>query len=225
MLSTDSSFPVVDFRELASAQVGDPELDKLHVLIPLFVLSKFLWLSQEECPSPATHPQAACDTSTGNLRPYVPQSYRRHVFNILHSMSHPGICNKQRLVTSHFVWPSINGDARRWACSCLHCQRAKVHKHTATPLAMLATPDARFDHVHIDFVGPLPPSNGPVDLRGLRLSPSQIVLLIQLPRPSSKLGSLGLEYPQPSPLTVADSLNPICGRLSLTYWSQSTPGQ
>ncbi len=131
MLSTDSSFPVVDFRELASAQVGDPELDKLHVLIPLFVLSKFLWLSQEECPSPATHPQAACDTSTGNLRPYVPQSYRRHVFNILHSMSHPGIRNKQRLVTCHFVWPSINADARRWARSCVFI--VSVRRFTNTP--------------------------------------------------------------------------------------------
>ena len=28
------------------------------------------------------------------------------------------------------------------------------------PLATFATPDARFDHVHIDLVGPLPPSNG-----------------------------------------------------------------
>ena len=46
---------------------------------------------------------------------------------------------------------------RRWARSCLHCQCANVHKHTAAPLATFATPDARFDHVHIDLVGPLPP--------------------------------------------------------------------
>ncbi len=48
---------------------------------------------------------------------------------------------------------------RRWARSCLHCQCANVHKHTAAPLATFATPDARFDHVHIDLVGPLLPSN------------------------------------------------------------------
>ena len=29
-----------------------------------------------------------------------------------------------------------------------------------TPLATFFTPDSRFDHIHIDIVGPLPPSNG-----------------------------------------------------------------
>ena len=29
-----------------------------------------------------------------------------------------------------------------------------------TPLSTFATPDARFNHVHIDIVGPLPPSCG-----------------------------------------------------------------
>ena len=29
-----------------------------------------------------------------------------------------------------------------------------------TPLSTFSAPDARFDHVHIDLVGPLPPSKG-----------------------------------------------------------------
>ena len=29
-----------------------------------------------------------------------------------------------------------------------------------TPLGTFATPDIRFDNIHIDIVGPLPPSNG-----------------------------------------------------------------
>ena len=79
-------------------------------------------------------------------------------------MSHPGIRATQRLVTSRFVWPNINSDVRRWARSCLKCQRAKIHRHNTTPLATFATPNARFDQVHIDLVGPLPPSNGNVYL-------------------------------------------------------------
>ena len=39
-------------------------------------------------------------------------------------------------------------------------QRVKVHRHTSTPLGTFPTPDARFDYVHVDIVGPLPPSNG-----------------------------------------------------------------
>jgi hypothetical protein len=53
---------------------------------------------------------------------------------------------------------------RKWARSCLQCQRAKVHHHVATPLGMFATPDARFDLIHIDLVGSLPSSNGCVYL-------------------------------------------------------------
>ena len=75
-----------------------------------------------------------------------------------------GIHSTQRLVTSRFVWPNINADVRCWAHSCPQCQRAKVHRHTTTPLGTFTTPDARFDHVHVDLLGPLPPSNGCVYL-------------------------------------------------------------
>ena len=54
----------------------------------------------------------------------------------------------------------MNNDIRTWTKSCLHCQRAKIHRHTITPLSTFATPDARFRQLHIDIVGPLPPSRG-----------------------------------------------------------------
>ena len=47
-----------------------------------------------------------------------------------------------------------------WARACLQCQRSKVHRHTVTPLSTFASPDIRFDHIHIDLVGPLPHSRG-----------------------------------------------------------------
>ena len=82
------------------------------------------------------------------------------VFNSLHSLSHPGIRATQKLVTALYVWPGINSDVRKWTKSCLECQRSKVQRHTFTPLGTFATPDARFNNVHIDLVGPLPSSNG-----------------------------------------------------------------
>ncbi len=100
----------------------------------------------------------------GIQRPYVPQRFRREIFDSLHSVSHPGIRTTQRLVTGKYVWPRINVDVRKWARSCLKCERAKVHRHIATPLGTFATPFARFEHIHIDLVGPLPPSNGCVYL-------------------------------------------------------------
>ena len=111
-------------------------------------------------PLPTTDGTFMCDMSTGTPRPYVPEPFRRVVFDTLHSLAHPGVRATQRLITAHYVWPRINADVRKWARSCLQCQRTKVHQHTVTPLATFATADARFDHVHLDLVGPLPPCKG-----------------------------------------------------------------
>jgi transposase InsO family protein len=51
-------------------------------------------------------------------------------------------------------------DCRAWARLCQPCQRSKVYRHTITPLGDFAPPAARFLHVHIDLIGPLPPSAG-----------------------------------------------------------------
>ena len=70
----------------------------------------------------------------------------------------PSVRATLQLVTSRYFWPGMNADVRRWARSCLQCQKAKVTRHTVTPLGTFNTPDARFDHIHIDLVGPLPTS-------------------------------------------------------------------
>ncbi|GBM26259.1 hypothetical protein AVEN_22806-1 [Araneus ventricosus] len=44
--------------------------------------------------------------------------------------------------------------------SCVKCQRAKVTRHTESPIDAFALSDARFAHIHIDFIGLLPPSDG-----------------------------------------------------------------
>jgi len=40
------------------------------------------------------------------------------------------------------------------------CQRNKIHKHTRLEPDRIPMPDARFQHVHLDLIGPLPLSNG-----------------------------------------------------------------
>ena len=82
------------------------------------------------------------------------------IFNSLHSLSHPGVKATQRLITARFVWPNINHDVKQWTCSCLQCQRSKVHRHTVSPLSTFATPDARFNQIYVHIVGPVPPSRG-----------------------------------------------------------------
>ncbi|GFY33633.1 hypothetical protein TNCV_4593451 [Trichonephila clavipes] len=51
-------------------------------------------------------------------------------------------------------------DIKNKVRACEKCQRAKVFKHTKAPLSTFALPDARFAHIHIDYIGPYPPSKG-----------------------------------------------------------------
>lgn len=146
----------VDFPALAAAQREDDELKHL--------LTATTALNLEWIPVPGSEDKVCCDTSVSRTRPFVPASLRRHVFESLHRLSHPGIRATQRLVTARFVWPGVNRDVRRWARECVACQRSKIQRHTSTALGTLPTPDSRFDHVHLDIVGPLPPCHGQVYL-------------------------------------------------------------
>ncbi|GBM88710.1 hypothetical protein AVEN_204006-1 [Araneus ventricosus] len=44
--------------------------------------------------------------------------------------------------------------------SCQTCQRSKIQRHTKSPIGIFSLPYARFAHINIDFIGPLPPSDG-----------------------------------------------------------------
>nr|VZI27511.1 unnamed protein product [Spirometra erinaceieuropaei] len=149
MVSTTTD--AIDFTLMAEAQRSDGELPQYR--------HENSSLRLQDVPLPTRTGTITCDLSTGHERPFVPATLRRRVFNALHNLSHPGVRATVKLITHRFVWPNINRDVRRWTRSCLPCQRAKTHRHTITPPGTFATPDARFSHVHIDLVGPLPPSN------------------------------------------------------------------
>ena len=136
---------------MAAAQAEDVELAQLRTNPSL----KFVSLPLLNCASNIT-----CDISTGKARPFVPLNYRRSVFDHFHSVSHPSIRSTVKLVTDRFIWLNIRKDLRLWAKNCVSCQRSKVHRHTITKPGTFALPDARFKHIHMDLVGPLPPSNG-----------------------------------------------------------------
>ncbi|GFY41209.1 transposon Tf2-11 polyprotein [Trichonephila inaurata madagascariensis] len=50
-------------------------------------------------------------------------------------------------------------DISNFTRSCLDCQKSKVASHNYSPLKSFQLPSARFDHIHLDLVRPLPPSN------------------------------------------------------------------
>ena len=147
-LHTDSTNDI-DFTAIAKAQHDDPDL--------LTLQSNAQPLELKAMPIPASDSTIICDVSTGVPRPYVPEKFRQAVFQSLHSLSQHSIRATQRLITSRFVWPHINKDIQKWTKSCIHCQKSKIQRHTATPFGNFPIPDNRFDNIHIDIVGPLPP--------------------------------------------------------------------
>ncbi|KFD60497.1 hypothetical protein M514_27333 [Trichuris suis] len=137
--------------QLAEAQSQDHTLE---------VLKRSPSLRMVEVHLPEFNIRLWGDMSTGKFRPYVPVGMRRDVFNSLHMLSHPSIRGTRQLVSQHYVWPAMNRDVGQWARSCMLCQKTKVQRHTRSPPAVFNVPDRRFDHVHLDLVGPLPASRG-----------------------------------------------------------------
>lgn len=100
-----------------------------------------------------------CDVSD-QIRIYVPTSLRRRIFDTTHKVSHPSGRTTKKMIARNFVWPSMQKDIAHWAKTCLACQRAKIHRHNIRTPEQIPVPDDRFSHVHLDIVGPLPPSKG-----------------------------------------------------------------
>ena len=149
------SLPSIDFSDIARAQETDPELS---ATVPTHSLQL------RGMPIPNSDGTILCDMSTGTPRPFVPLSYRRVVFHSLHDLSHPGIRATSKLISDRYVWPGMRRDLANWARACLACQQSKIHKHVSAPLGTFTEPSQRFAHIHVDIVGPLPPSQGKVYL-------------------------------------------------------------
>ena len=96
-----------------------------------------------------------CD-NTPIPRPIVPPELRRKLFLNFHNMSHPNWKATNKLISARFTWPHLDSDVKDCCKECLHCQKSKVTRHTITPPASTAGYPARFQHLHLDIVGPLP---------------------------------------------------------------------
>jgi IS30 family transposase len=90
----------------------------------------------------------------------VPQNWRLSVFNAVHGLSHPSVRLTKKMVADKFVWFGMRRDVGRFAKACIACQQSKVQTHVAAPLQRFPDSAARFDHIHVDLVGPLPSCHG-----------------------------------------------------------------
>lgn len=142
----------VDLEVMANLQDQDPELVEY--------LKGDTSLRLTKMNIPGSRSMLYCDVSTPTPRPFVPKQLRKQIYDCLHSLSHPGANATAKLVAQRFVWPLLRKNCREWAKACLTCQRTKVTRHVASPLGTNDLPSARFQHVHLDLIGPLPSAGG-----------------------------------------------------------------
>lgn len=145
-----SSVTTMDWSQFVADQAKDPELQN--------ILDGSTTTSCQLVPQQTEHGLVYVDVSHNKVRPFVPASLRRNIVELLHNQAHPGINATVKLVTARYCWPGMCRQIRHWTRCCQSCQRSKVHRHTVSPILPFAPTDRRFGHIHIDVVGPLPPS-------------------------------------------------------------------
>ena len=85
-----------DYIAMAKPQVACEEIQVYRTAITKLKLA--------DMPVSQTGPVFLCDVSTGTPRPIVSIQYRRKVFDVIHSLVHPGRKATQKLVSQKFVW-------------------------------------------------------------------------------------------------------------------------
>lgn len=144
----------IDYNRLAEMQTKDEEL--LNILKQPSKTS----LQLKKIKLPNANGYIYCDVSTKQVRPFIPEPMRTQAFYTLHRLSHPGPRPSVKLITERFVWPGMKQEIKTMVRSCIQCQKSKISRHNKTILQSFNAPDERFQHIHIDLVGPLPISNG-----------------------------------------------------------------
>ena len=84
----------------------------------------------------------------------------KKVFTSLHRLGHPSHKATKPLINTRFFWHSMNIYVANWCRFCKGCQTAKISRHNKSFFGKFTEPNERFDHVHIDIVGPLLYSDG-----------------------------------------------------------------
>ena len=150
LIASTSTIPAVDLAQMAATQRKDPKV------LDLYSNPGSLQLQDVNLHGV----QVLCDMSTERPRPVVPQSWTKTVFEALHNLCHPGPKPTLRAISARYVWPGLKKDVRNMVKTCHSCQASKIGRHTKSPLSHFEPPDRRFGDIHIDLVGPLPPSEG-----------------------------------------------------------------
>lgn len=140
----------INQNDFARKQECDEQLQNWHKANPDVKTLKFAHLGIK----------LLCQQQGDKVRICVPRFYQKIIFDQFHRMAHSGVKATQAQILQHYVWPGVKKDVSNWTRACQECQKNKVSRYTKSLSNQIDVPDERFEHVHIDIVGPLPISNG-----------------------------------------------------------------
>ena len=142
----------IDYAAMARAQTQDTDVQAFQTAITGLTIRPIQIHN--------SGPVLLCDVSLGHPRPIVPRTFQRQVFEAIHNLAHPGRKSTVKLVANKFVWHGVKKQVNKWAQECLACQTSKIQSHVRSPVIKIPVPAKKFSHIHVDLVGPLPPSEG-----------------------------------------------------------------
>ena len=138
----------IDLDRLALDQRPDPVGQSGHSL------------RLQEVKFPGVETPVWCDSSKGTARIVVPQPWTRKIFYAVHNLAYPSAKATLAIISQSYVWPNMRKDVHAWTKACTPCARSKVARHTVQPVTPIETPASRFEHVHVDVIGPFPQEQG-----------------------------------------------------------------
>ena len=140
----------LSYKRIAEEQKNDEDLQRLRQ-----ERKALTWLESKVAGVPLI-----CETSCGRPRPFIPRILRQEVFQQCHNLSHPSAKSTIKIITERYIWNNMKADIRKWCRQCIKCQTSKVIRHTESGIGNFESSTARLAHLHVDIVGPLPPSEG-----------------------------------------------------------------
>lgn len=78
-----------------------------------------------------------------------------------HTSLFGGHCGIQRMTNTMqrlYKWPNMTSDIKNFVGSCTTCAKTKTTRHTRAPLQITSTGERPFEHIFIDYMGPITPS-------------------------------------------------------------------
>ena len=96
-----------------------------------------------------------CDKSIPP-RPILPEQNRYPIFIQCHNLCHSNWKSTSLMILARSTLPNAQRTIKEWCHNYLTCQQMKITRHVHPPTRQVNEAVARFTHVRMDIVGPLP---------------------------------------------------------------------